>query len=181
MNDGFFQPLTGRVAASPHTRTCPEFTDAAWLHLGRLRVLAAAPSGRAFLQEHRPRFADPPKRSNYFVALASERRGALARDVNRALLAAACLPDRLAHVPALAHYEGFALAAHWHRAATHDPRPNGVKMAVGHGYSLNLRGHQLRHLTVGEGLHEHDLTMLKRSQPAGLRQGVPKGRRVLLV
>ena len=133
------------------------------------------------LQEHRPRFADPPKRANYFVALASERRGALARDVNRALLAAASLPDRLAHAPALAHYEGFALAAHWHRAATHDPRPNGVKMAVGHGYSLNLRGHQLRHLTVGEGLHEHDLTMLKRSQPAGLRQGVPKGRRVLLV
>ena len=105
----------------------------------------------------------------------------MARDVNRALLADASLTDRLAHVPALAHCECFALAAHWHRAATHDPRHNGVKMAVGHCYSLDLRGHQLRHLTVREGLHEHDLTMLKRIQPAGLRQGVPKGRRVLLV
>ena len=43
VNDVFFQTLTGRVAASPHTRTCPEFTDEAWLHLGLQRVLAAAP------------------------------------------------------------------------------------------------------------------------------------------
>lgn len=181
VNDIFFQPLTGRVAASPHTRPCPEFTDEAWLHLGLQRVLAAAPSGRAFLQEHGPRFADPPKRSNYFVALASERRCALARDVNRALLADTVLPDRLAHVPELAPYECFALDAHWHRAAAHDPRHEGVKMAVGHCFSLDLRGHQLRQLTVGEGLHEHDVTMLQRLQPSGLRQGVPKGRRVLLV
>ena len=111
VNDIFFQPLTGRVAASPHTRPCPEFTDEAWLHLGLQRVLAAAPSGRAFLQEHGPRFAGPPKRSNYFVALASERRCALARDVNRALLADPVLPDRLAHVPELAPYECFALDA----------------------------------------------------------------------
>lgn len=181
VNDAFFQPLTGRVAASPHTRLCPEFSDEQWLHLGLARVLAAAPSGRAFLQEHGPRFADTPTRSNYFLALASERRGELAREVNRALLADARLPDRLAHLPELARYDCFALDAHWHRAAAHDPRHEGVKMAVGHCYSLDLRGHQLRHLTVGEGLHEHDVTMLKRLKPSGLRQEVPKGRRVLLV
>ena len=182
VNDVFFQPLAGRVAASPHTRPCPEFTDEQWLHLGLQRVLAAAPSGRAFLQEQCPRLAaTTPTRSNYFLSLASERRGELARDVNRALLADTVLPDRLAHVPELARYECFALDAHWHRAAAHDPRHEGVKMAVGHCYSLDLRSHQLRHLTVGEGLHEHDVTMLKRLKPAGLRQGVPKGRRVLLV
>ena len=31
-------------------------------------------------------------------------------------------------------------------------------MAVGHFYSLDLRGHQLRHLAAGEGLHEHDMS-----------------------
>ena len=54
-----------------------------------------------------------------------------------------------------------------HRAAAHDPRHAGVQMAVGHCYSLDPRGHQPHHLTVGEGLHEHDLTMLKRLKPSG--------------
>ena len=65
--------------------------------------------------------------------------------------------------------------------AAHEPRHDGVKLAVGHCYRLDRRGHQLRHRTVGEGRHEHDVTMLKRLRPAGLRQDVPKGRRVLLV
>ena len=54
-------------------------------------------------------------------------------------------------------------------------------MAVGHFYSLNLRTHTLRHLAVGTGLHEHDMSALKRIKPRGLRQDVPKGRRVLIV
>jgi hypothetical protein len=52
-------------------------------------------------------------------------------------------------------------------------------MAVGHFYSLNLRTHTLRHLAAGKGLHEHDMSALKRVKPKGLRQGVPKGTRVL--
>lgn len=54
-------------------------------------------------------------------------------------------------------------------------------MAVGHFYSLNLRTHTLRHLAAGRGLHEHDMSALKRIKPKGLRQGVPKGRRVLII
>jgi hypothetical protein len=54
-------------------------------------------------------------------------------------------------------------------------------MAVGHFYSLNLRTHTLRHLAAGEGLHEHDMSALKRVKPKGLRQGVAKGRRVLAI
>jgi hypothetical protein len=52
---------------------------------------------------------------------------------------------------------------------------------VGHFYSLNLRCHTLRHLAAGEGLHEHDMCALKRIKPKGLRQAVPKGKRVLLI
>jgi len=181
VTDSFFQPLNGLVAASPHTRPCPEFSDERWLQLGLARVLEPVPSGRAFLQEHGPRFTDLPGRTNYFYSLASERRRDLALGVNLALIAQTPVPDRLAEIPELANYECFALDGHWHKAATHDARHEGVKMAVGHLYSLNLRGHQMRHLAVAEGLHEHDMSMLKRINSIGLRQGVPKGKRVLIV
>jgi hypothetical protein len=36
-------------------------------------------------------------------------------------------------------------------------------------------------LAAGQGLHEHDMSALKRIKPKGLRQGVPQGRRVLIV
>ena len=181
VTDAFFQPLNGLVAASPHTRPCPELTDEQWLRLGLARVLEPVESGRAFLQEHGPRFADTPGRTNYFYSLASERRRDLALGVNLALIAQTTVPDRLAEIPELANYECFALDGHWHQAATQDARHQGVKLAVGHFYSLNLRGHQMRHLAVGEGLHEHDMSVLKRINPKGLRQGVAMGRRVLIM
>ena len=181
VTDAFFEPLRGLVAASPHTRPCPEFPDEQWLRLGLARVLEPVVSGRAFLQEHGPRFADTPGRTNYFYSLASERRRDLACDVNRALLAQATLPDRLAAIPELAQYECFAMDGHWHQAATHDARHLGAQVAVGHFFSLDLRGHQLRHMAVGEGLHEHDMSVLQRIQAKGLRHGVPQGKRVIII
>ena len=70
-------------------------------------------------------------------------------------------------VPELQNCQCFALDGHWHQAATRDARHEGTRMAVGHCYSLDLRGHQLRHLAAGEGLHEHDRSVLKRLQPSG--------------
>ena len=151
------------------------------MHLGIARVLERVESGRAFLQEHGPRFDYQPTRANYFVAQKSVRRRDLARDVNRRRLAAAALPGRLAHLPELQRFECCALDGHWHPAATHDPRHEGVKLAVGPFYSLALRGHQRRPLAVGEGLHEHDMQVLKRLHPSGRRQAVPQGRRILIV
>lgn len=177
VNDAFLQPLDGLAATSPHTYPCPEYSDADWLRLGIARVLERVENGRAFLQEHGPRFAYQPTRANYFVAQNSARRLELARDVNRRLLARAQLPDPLARFPELKNYQCFALDGHWHQAAAHDARHDGAKLAVGHFYSLDLRGHQLRHLAVGEGLHEQ----LKRLKPSGLRHDVPQGQRVLLV
>lgn len=183
VNEAFFQPLLAALARATHTRPCPELPDADWLRLGVQRVLEGSVSGRAFLQEHGPRFARTPTPENYFVALKSERRGELAQEVSLAVLAAARtrLPDRLADIPELARYECFAADGHWHKAAAHDPRHEERKVAVGHFYSLCLRTHLLRHLAAGEGLHEHDLSALKRVKPKGLRQEVPQGRRVLLV
>jgi hypothetical protein len=183
VDNAFFQPLCGLAMASPHTRPCPEFSDEACIRLGVQRVLEMSVSGRGFLQEHGLRFENTPGHSNYFAALHSPRRCALLRGVNLALLTAAnaTLHDRLTDIPELARYECFAQDGHWHQAAAHDPRHEGSKMAVGHFYSLNLRTHTLRHLAAAQGLHEHDMSALKRIKPKGLRQGVPQGKRVLVV
>ena len=183
VNEAFFQPLNDLATRSSRARACPEVSDEQYLLLGVQRVLEACASGRAFLQEHGPRQAQPPTLANYFASLHSARRGAVLQEVNQTLLATANtqLPDRWADLPELARYEVFAADGHWHQAAAHDPRHDGVKMAVGHFYSLNLRTHTLRHLATGEGLHEHDRHALKRIKPRGLRQSVPTGRRVLMV
>jgi hypothetical protein len=146
-------------------------------------VLESCESGRAFLQEHGHRWKNTPTQSNYFATLHSKRRVALLADVNRSVLGSAnkMLPDRLAEIPELAGYDCFAADGHWHKAAAHDARHKGTKMAVGHFYSLNLSTHTLRHLAAGQGWHEHDMSALKRIKPKGLRQGVPQGRRVLIV
>jgi Transposase DDE domain len=181
VNDAFFQPLAGLVAASAATRPCPELSDDKWVLLGLQRVLESVSSGRGFLQEHGPRFDGAPKTSNYFAALQTPRRLEVVQDVAAGLLSRGGFADRLSDVPELEKYECFALDGHWHQAAAHDARHNGAKVAVGHAYSLDLRGHQLRHLAAAEGVHEHDMSMLKRIKPTGLRQGVRKGRRVIIV
>jgi hypothetical protein len=183
VNVAFFQPVAGLASQSSHARACPDFSDDDYLQSGLLRVLESSTSGRAFLQEHGARLNNSPSQANYFATLHSQRRSAVVGDVNDALRVRAnqVLPDRLAGIAELAAYEVFAVDGHWHKAATHDPRHNGVKMSVGHFYSLNLRTHTLRQLAVGEGAHEHDLSVLKRLTPRGLRQEVPKGRRTLLI
>ena len=183
VNHAFFQPLQPLLARAVNLWYCREFPDDEWVRMGVARVLEGSPSGRAFLQEHGLEFEQIPSYGNYFASLRSPRRRDLALEISEGLMAVVepQVCDRLAHIPELARYACFAADGHWHQAAAHDPRHQGSKTAVGHFYSLNLRRHTLRHLTVGEGLHEHDLSALKRIQPRGLRQGVKKGTRVLIV
>jgi hypothetical protein len=183
VNELFFEPLQQTIIATSGLWPCPEFPDDEWLSMGVQRVLEGSESGRGFLQEHGLRFENPPNYANYFASLRSQRRCALAREVNQKLIATveAKVWDRLADLPELAQYACFAADGHWHKAAVHDLRHKGSKMAVGHFYALNLRTHTLRHLAAGEGLHEHDMSALKRIKPKGLRQGVPQGTRVLLI
>ena len=183
VNELFYQPLNGLATRSPHARPCPELPDDDFSLMDVQRVLEGSRSERACLQELGERFHNTPSHANYFASLRSRRRCAIIGDVSRALLRASdvVLKDRLADIPELQHYECFAQDGHWHKAAAHDPRHEESKMAVGHFYSLNLRTHTLRHLAAGEGLHEHDMSALKRIKPTGLRQEVPKGRRVIIV
>ena len=183
VNDRFFEPLNEAIAAASGLWPCREFPDEQWLRMGVQRVLEASESGRGFLQEHGLRFDPAPDVANYFASLRSSRRCQLAREVHEGLIAAveARVSDRLGDIPELARYACLAADGHWHKAAVHDLRHDGSKLAVGHFYALNLRTHTLRHLAAGEGLHEHDMSALKRIKPKGLRQGVPKGTRVLMV
>ncbi len=153
------------------------------MRLGILRVLESSPSGRGFLQENASRFERIPNRPDHFSTPRRARRGRLGEVVHARLIAAASvvLPDRLGRIPELDPYECFAADGHWHKAAAHEPRHEEAKKAVGHFYGLGLRSHALRHLVAAEGLHEHDMSALKRLKPMGLRQGVPKGRRVIMV
>lgn len=179
----FFEPLQQAANGASSLWPCPEFPDDQWLRMGVQRVLEASESGRGFLQEHGLRFDRPPGYSNYFASLKSGRRRDLAREVSLRLISSleAGLPDGLAGVRALDGYACFAGDGHWHKAAAHDERHDGRKLAVGHFYALNLRTHTLRHLAAGEGLHEHDMSALKRVKPKGLRQETPRGTRVLIV
>ena len=183
VNEQFLQALEHATAAASNRRPCPQFPDETWIQMGVQRVIEATESGRAFLQEHGLRFDHPPSSHNYFASLKSPRRRDLAREVNEHLIARVeakgC--DRLANIPELERYACFAADGHWHKAAVHDPRHEGRKMAVGHFYALNLRTHTLRHLAAGQGLHEHDMSALKRLKPRGLRQGVAQGTRVLMI
>ena len=183
VNEHFYQPLHGMATQSPHARPCFELPDEDFIRMGVQRVLESSESGRGFIQEHGPRFEKIPSYTNYFAALRSGRRCDLVRDISLSLIrdCDTQLEDRLASVPELSTYECFAQDGHWHKAAVHDERHDNTKMAVGHFYSLNLRTHTLRHLTAGQGLHEHDMSALKRVTPKGLRQGVPKGKRVLII
>ena len=183
VNEAFFAPIAGLAEASKHAYPCPEISDSAWIRLGIQRVLEEVPSGRGFLQEHGPRFDLSLKASNYFTSLQSTRRAAMLQDVCDGVVRTmqASGLDRLRHLPELAKYVCFAVDMHWHKAGAHDERHDAKKVSVGHTFSLNLHDHSLRHLAAAEGEHEHDMSVMERLKPKGLRQAVPQGKRVLVV
>src|SRR6266404_6005022 len=146
VNQAFFQALEGLVAKSLASKPCPEFSDNDYLRLGVQRVLESSESGRAFLQEHGVRFENIPELGNYFATLRRARRCAVLRDTNVTLVRTA-------------------------NQSLHDRRHEGTKMAVGHFYALNLRTHTLQHLVAGQGLHEHDMSALKKGQAQGASAG----------
>jgi len=183
VNGLFFNPLHDLFAVVSHRRHCPKLDDLSWLLMGIWRVLDESGSGRGFLQEHGLRFQSIPTVRNYFQSLRSERRADLVTELNDLLLESSRdqLTDRLADIPELNTYEVFAVDGHWHTGATHDPKADEKKVSTGHFYSLDLRRHTLRDLAVNEYPKEHDMHVLKRLKPRGLRQGVVQGKRVLTV
>ena len=184
----FFTPLLDLLATCAHRRHCPDLSDADWLCLGVQRCLQPQTSGRGFLQTLAALTAPcRPENSHFFESLKSQRRLALCAEINARLCthARTVLPDALAVFPALNGFDVHAGDGHFHAHATHDPADHkGDHHAVGHLYSRNLRTGCLSHLTVNDQQarkKEHDMRALKRMDIDALRQGAPKGRKVLYI
>ena len=160
---GFFAPLLDLLPHARFQRDCPELTDSQWLHLGVRRALQDQPSGRAFLQHLACSGVEAPELSHFFETLKSARRLSLITELSHGL--ARSLPVLESHcwkcVPELAAFDLYAGDGHFQAAAAplgpelaegHDPRDGeeGVKYAVGHFFSLNLRTHALAHLSIAD-------------------------------
>ncbi len=183
----FFAPALSLVPACEHQRLCHELSDANWLRVGVHRCLMSQPSGRGFLQALGS--LDPelcPANSHFFESLKSKRRLDLCAELNARLcdLGRAHLPDALGAFAALDGFDVHAADGHFHAHAAHDPADaNGNKHAMGHLFMRNLRTGMISHLTACDQVarkKEHDVRALKRTTVKALRQGAPKGRKVLL-
>lgn len=187
MLEKLIAPAIELVGQCPSRRSCPEVSDEDWIRAGLIRSVDSFRSGREFLQGLEQRFDQSIGRSHFFGSLGSGRRLALCGEVAAGLArrVARELPDALAGVEGLEGYDVYAGDGHYHEASCHEERKDGSKRAVGHFHALDLRTHAMAHLaladTSGERKGEHDMRALKRLDTADLRQGAPKGRKVVYV
>jgi hypothetical protein len=183
------QPLISLVDQCNYKRRCNTLPDDEWVKTGLLRILSQEPSGRAFLQKLSDSGGSDLKRSLFFETLKSRRRLKLCRDVSLSLYGTVRSKnlqlDPFARFSELDGYDIHAGDGHYHEAAVHDIRKDGKKYPTQHFYSVDLRSHALRHLTLADtsGIRkrEHDTRALKRLEVETLRQSAPKGRKVIYV
>lgn len=183
------QPLLSLVDKCIYKRQCNTLPDDEWIKTGLLRILSQEPSGRAFIQKLSDSGGAYINRSLFFETLKSKRRLKLCRDVSLSLYHATrqkhLESDPFARFAALDGYDIHAGDGHYHEAAVHDERKEGTKYPTQHFYSIDMRSHALRHLTLadtsGDRKREHDTRALKRLDIEALRQGAPKGRKVIYV
>lgn len=188
LRDHLFAPALAQLPGCSHLRHCPELADSRWVQLGVSRCLLPLTSGRGFLQwfaSLSPELC--PDHSLFFATLHSKRRLALIDELNARLCqhSRTTLPDALKVFPCLDGFDVHAGDGHFHAHATHDPADSkGRKHAVGHLFTRDLRSGLLHHLCVADQVErkkEHDMRALKRMTLAALRQGAPKGRKVLYI
>jgi hypothetical protein len=184
LKDRFLAPLFTVMDRVASGRKCPVFTDSQWLLGGVRRVLDSFDSGRDFLQ----RFSEiGGSLSGYFDTLKSDRRLQFVTDLEREICKemGRALPDQLSQgIPQLDGFEVYLGDGHFHTHATHDDADEDTKYAVGHFYGLNLRTKALFHLTCADQENrkkENDIRALKRLEIAELKQGAPKGKKVIWV
>jgi hypothetical protein len=184
-----FQPLSGLAQQCYHKRECKTLSDERWLETGLMRILSQEPSGRAFIQTLFDAGRSVLKRSHFFETLKSNRRLRLCQEVGSMLFNQLKKKygksDPFNQFAELDEYDIYAGDGHYHAAACHDAKKDNKKHPVQHFYAADLRTHALKHLTLadtsGRRKREHDTRALKRLDIETLRQGAPKGRKVLYV
>lgn len=184
----FFRPLLDKLNTASNSRICPVLPDLDWLRLGVRRCLEIHSSGRAFLQSLFSQGIKAPDNAHFFATLASSRRLAIVKEVSKGVARSMpnLIDERWNDIPGIEAFDLYAGDGHFHAAACHDKRggSDNSKVAVGHFYTLNLKTHALDHLVVADQVNrrkEHDMRALKGLDREILRQGAPKGRKVLYV
>ncbi len=187
VRDLFYAPIQAILEDCIWTRKCPRLGDGEFVRMGVARCLGEAPSGRGFLQQWAMEEGKAVAVPHFFETLKSERRLKVVKDLNeRVARAMVGSGDKgLESIEALSKFDVYAGDGHYHKASVHEKPVGAQRRAVAHFYTLNLRTHAMTHLTGqqlgGARKKEHDMHALKRLSAMQLRQGAPKGRKVLYV
>lgn len=186
LTDQFFSPADAASAGAKNGRSCPTLPDGDWIRMGTRRVLGDVRSGREFLQEWNLEEKKEIGVVHFFDTISSARRLRLVGEVNSAV--ASAMPDHehsnLDDYADFAKFRVYAADGHYIGASAHEEPIHDRKRPCGHFYSLDLRTHAMTHLSVsdledGQKKSEHDMHALKRLGGGALRQGAPKGVKVL--
>ncbi len=187
----FFTPAMKAIEAARSKRSCPEYSDEDYILAGIGRVIAAASSGRDWIQQIMARLGFSVSVNSFFQALRSRRRLAFSVEVDEHIrkqvdLACDTSWDPLSEHPEMEGYQVYASDGHYEAAASHTQPVRGKVYPPGYFFSLNLRTHSLALLDIARpelkgNKKEHDVSVLKRLSPAQLRLGAPKGTKVIHV
>ncbi len=179
----FFKPVFDVYPDSIRPYHCTSISDINYCQLGTLRCISSAKSGHEFLQHHADHNIADISADHLFNALKSGRRLENLTSINSLLAAelARKTVDPLVQFPELDQWDVTLVDGHYHKSACFDPG----SVATGHFFCLNLRNQHLRCLDLvrpDDGKKRvHDTTVIRRSTAEALRNGAPKGRRVMLV
>lgn len=188
----FFAPISELYSQSARQYRCTDISDIHYCQLGVLRSLSSSTSGQEFLQFHADQGVANIEPGHFFKALQSPRRLANITSLND-LLAAPMnhrIPDPYAPCGELADWDLYAVDGHYHHAACFDKKSENSKgelraIATGHFFRMNMRTHHMSCLGMAnpeDGKKKaHDVTVIKRSTADQLRNGAPKGRKVMLI
>ncbi len=185
----FIEPLREAASAgNPYARSCPEISDIEWAQTNIMRIIQDRKSGRDHLQSL---FEAGVEISIglFFKNLRSQRRlnyishllQSLVEIVNERRVS----KDPLAQFDELNGFDVHLGDGSFFEHSCHDEAIKDAKRPIEHFFTKNARTRSMSHLAMarigGDAIREHDASVLKRKDKEALRQGAPKGRKVLYV
>ena len=188
----FFSSILQLYPQSLRQYRCTEISDIHYCQLGVLRCLSSSTTGQEFLQFHADQGIANIEPGHFFKALKSPRRLVNITSLNDLLAGPMKLqiPDPYTQCAQLADWDLYAVDGHYHKAACFDKKSGNSKgelraIATGHFFRMNMRNHHMSCLGMAnpeDGKKKaHDMTVIKRSSAEQLRNGAPKGRKVMLI
>lgn len=188
----FFSSIIELYPQSLRQYRCTDISDIHYCQLGVLRCLSSATTGQEFLQFHADQGIANIEPGHFFKALKSPRRLANITSLNDLLAGPMKLQihDPYAQFTELADWDLYAVDGHYHKAACFDQKSENSKGEIratttGHFFRMNMRNHHMSCLGMAnpeDGKKKaHDMTVIKRSTADQLRNGTPKGRKVMLI